>query len=187
MVETAQNGVCGPHSVALFSGVMRKRLRFAVRLNQNNSTMIQIKRTDCENPDFIALVQQLDADLAIRDGEDHAFYAQFNKIAGFQHTVVAYMDGQPVGCGALRQFDPIRVEVKRMYTLPEARGMGVASAVLQTLETWAGALNYEICMLETGHKQPEAIALYLKKGYVRIPNYDQYKQVENSLCFEKVL
>lgn len=145
-----------------------------------------IKRTDAENPDFIALVRHLDAELAIRDGDEHAFYAQFNKTTGLQHTIVAYLDEQPVGCGALRPFDQTSVEIKRMYTLPEARGQGVASAILQALESWAGELNFEKCILETGMKQPEAIALYLKSGYVRIPNYGQYALVNNSLCFEKV-
>ncbi len=148
---------------------------------------LQVKRTNAGNPDFIALVQLLDAELAIRDGDDHAFYAQFNNTSGLQHAVVAYFDEQPVGCGALRQFDPSSVEIKRMYTIPEARGKGVASAVLQELEHWAGELKYEKFILETGQKQPEAIALYLKKGYVRIPNYGQYAEVNNSVCFEKTI
>lgn len=144
-------------------------------------------RTNSDHPDFIALVQQLDADLAIRDGEEHAFYAQFNKTTGLQQTLVAYLDGQAVGCGALRQFDAGSVEIKRMYTLPEARGQGVASTVLQELEQWATELNFQKCILETGLKQPEAIALYRKSGYAQILNYGQYAAVTNSVCFEKNL
>jgi len=52
--------------------------------------MIRIVRTDSENRDFIELVSRLDADLAERDGEDHSFYAQFNKIDRIQYVVVAY-------------------------------------------------------------------------------------------------
>jgi putative acetyltransferase len=147
--------------------------------------MIRIIRTDSENQDFVALVKHLDADLAQRDGEDHAFYAQFNKIDLIKHVVVAYQGETPVGCGAIKQYAPNRMEVKRMYTVPESRGQGVASSVLRELERWASELGYETCILETGKKQPEAIALYKKSGYQVIPNYGQYAEVEDSVCFEK--
>lgn len=147
--------------------------------------MIRITRTNSENRDFIQLVKHLDADLAERDGEDHSFYAQFNKIDKIKHVVVAYDDDQPVSCGAIKEYAPAIVEVKRMYTAPESRGKGVASKVLQELETWAAELSYEKCILETGKKQPEAIGLYKKNGYKIIPNYGQYAEVENSVCFEK--
>lgn len=48
-------------------------------------------------------------------------------------------------------------------------------------------MNCIKCVLETGIRQPEAIALYKRSGYVQIPNYGQYLNVENSVCFEKVL
>jgi GNAT superfamily N-acetyltransferase len=77
------------------------------------------------------------------------------------------------------------MEIKRMYTLPECRGKGIATKVLIELEKWANELSYEKCILETGKKQPEAIALYKKNGYKLIPNYGQYAEMENSVCFEK--
>jgi putative acetyltransferase len=149
--------------------------------------MISIIRTDSENQDFIHLVRLLDADLAGRDGSDHSFYAQFNKIDKIKHAVVAYENGQPVGCGAIKEFNPTAMEVKRMYTLSECRGKGVATMVLRELENWASELSYETCVLETGKRQPEAIELYKRNGYTPIPNYGQYAGVENSLCFEKKL
>jgi GNAT superfamily N-acetyltransferase len=79
------------------------------------------------------------------------------------------------------------MEVKRMFTLPAARGRGVATRVLNELQNWAAELGYEKCILETGKRQPEAIALYLKNGFVIIPNYGKYVGIENSVCFEKVL
>ncbi len=79
------------------------------------------------------------------------------------------------------------MEIKRMFTLPEARGIGIASLILAALESWAAELDFSKCILETGFKQPEAIALYEKNGYSRIENYGQYAGVENSLCFEKKL
>ena len=149
--------------------------------------MITVRRTDSDNPDFIALVKLLDADLAKRDGADHSFYAQFNKIDKIKHTVVAYDDNNPVGCGAIKELDPAAMEVKRMYTLPESRGKGIASTVLSELEKWAAELSYKKCVLETGKRQPEAIELYKKCGYRIIQNYGQYAGIENSVCFEKNL
>jgi GNAT superfamily N-acetyltransferase len=147
--------------------------------------MVRITRTDSSNQDFIELVKHLDADLAERDGKDHSFYAQFNKIDKIKHVVVAYNDDKPVGCGAIKEYAPGTMEVKRMYTLPESRGKGIASKVLTELEAWAAELSYQKCVLETGKKQPEAIALYKKNGYKIIANYGQYAEIENSLCFEK--
>jgi len=149
--------------------------------------MINIIRTDSNNRDFIELVKQLDIDLANRDREDHPFYAQFNKIDKIKHAVVAYEDDFPVSCGAFKEFEPGVVEIKRMYSLPVWRGKGMASRVLSELENWAAELGHIKCILETGYKQPEAIELYKKNGYIRIPNYGQYAGIENSLCFEKEL
>ena len=147
--------------------------------------MIEIQRTDSGNRDFFHLVQDLDAELAGRDGEGYSFYAQFNKIDALKYVVVAYENGKPVGCGALKEYSPKKVEVKRMYTSPESRGKGVAGRVLRELEAWAAELAYEACLLETGARQPEAIRLYQNNGYRRIPNYGPYVGVEDSLCFEK--
>lgn len=133
------------------------------------------------------IVRKLDADLAERDGAEHAFYARYNKIDKIRHALVAYIDSRPVGCGAMKAFAPGIMEIKRMYTLPEARGKGVATCVLAELEHWAGELSCKKCVLETGKRQPEAILLYQKNGYLIIPDYGQYIGVENSLCFEKLI
>lgn len=149
--------------------------------------MIHLLRTDAEHPDFTALVKRLDADLAQRDGEDHAFYAQFNKVDTIRYAVVAYENTTPVGCGAIKAYSPDAMEVKRMYVSPEHRGKGIATTILSELENWAGELAYTRCVLETGKKQPEAIELYKKAGYRVIPNYGQYAGVDNSVCFEKAV
>ena len=149
--------------------------------------MIHCIRTNSENLDFQKLVRQLDEDLSIRDGADHSFYAQFNKIDAIKYAVVAYDGDIAVGCGAIKEFSTDSMEVKRMYVLPERRGQGIASIVLNELELWAIELNHHACLLETGMKQPEAIALYKKNGYMIIPNFGQYEYVENSVCFEKKL
>ena len=149
--------------------------------------MIKCIKTDSENEDFRRLVRELDADLQKRDGEEHTFYAQFNKIDRIKHVVVAYVNNKAVGCGAIKEYSADAVELKRMYVQPDKRGQGVASEILKALEAWAAELNYAKCVLETGKKQPEAIDLYLKNGYAVIPNYGQYENVENSVCFEKLI
>jgi putative acetyltransferase len=149
--------------------------------------MVQFIRTNSGNNDFQKLVSELDKDLAIRDGPDHAFYAQFNTTSAIKQVIVAYDNDLPVGCGAIREYSPGTMEVKRMYVPPAFRGKGIASRILQHLEDWSAELNYTKCILETGKNQPEAIALYKKNGYSIIPNYGQYKNIDNSVCFEKEL
>ncbi|MDE3247399.1 MAG: GNAT family N-acetyltransferase [Bacteroidota bacterium] len=144
-------------------------------------------RTDSFNEDFRSLVALLDRDLSERDGTDHSFYAQFNGIATIKHAIVAYDQDTPIGSGAIKEWQTGSVEVKRMFVLPEYRGRGIALQLLKELEQWALVLGYGTCVLETGKRQPEAIALYEKAGYRRIPNYGQYEGVENSCCFEKKL
>lgn len=149
--------------------------------------MLEILRCTAENPDFKELVHLLDAELAERDGDDHAFYAQFNHVVTIKHVLVAYRDKQPVGCGAIKDYETGVMEVKRMYVRRECRGEGIAGKVLSGLEAWAQELGKHKCVLETGMNQPEAIRLYQKSGYQRIPNYGQYAAVDNSVCFEKML
>jgi putative acetyltransferase len=149
--------------------------------------MISLIRTSSDNHDFKKLVKLLDAGLAIVDGDDHSFYSQFNKIDKIRYVVVAYENEKPVGCGAIKEFEPGSMEVKRMYVSPEVRNKGIASKILNELEIWSVELSCIKCILETGKRQPEAIGLYKKNGYVAIPNYGQYADVENSVCFEKLL
>jgi GNAT superfamily N-acetyltransferase len=149
--------------------------------------LITCIRTDSKNEQFRFLVRQLDAELSIRDGADHSFYAQFNRIISLKEVVVAFEDGNPVGCGALKAFSEETIEIKRMFVLENERGRGIASLILNNLEDWAQELNCTRCVLETGLKQPEAIGLYIKNGYQVIENYGQYKDVSGSICFEKLL
>lgn len=101
--------------------------------------------------------------------------------------VVARLDGQPAGCGALRPLEPGVAEVKRMYTAPWARGKGVAAGVLTALETQAVARGHTILRLETGDRQIAANRLYERAGFVRIPCYGAYAARDWSRCYEKRL
>ena len=147
----------------------------------------RVERTDATHAAFHKLVMALDEDLAIRDGKDHAFFARFNKLHDIKHCVVLWNGEEPVGCGAFKPYADDAVEIKRMYVPPAHRHKGIASLVLRELEHWAHELGFGRCVLETGKKQPEAIALYTKCGYHLIPNYGQYADVVSSVCFEKRL
>ena len=146
-----------------------------------------LKRTTSDNPDFEKLVVDLDAYLKILDGEDHAFYAQFNKSSLLKNALICYENEIAVGIGAYKEYDSETAEIKRMYTLPEHRGKGIAKAILNELERWAAEENYKQSILETGFMQVDAIGLYQKLGYTVTENFGQYIGVENSVCMKKYL
>jgi len=149
--------------------------------------MINLVRTNSDNADFRELVALLDQDLQIRDGDEHSFYAQFNKIDKIREVVVAYENEKAVGCGAFKEYSASAAEIKRMFVRPENRGRGIAGKILTELETWAKELKFSECVLETSVKQPEAIRLYKKSGYETIPSYGQYLNIENSVCMKKLI
>lgn len=103
--------------------------------------------------------------------------------------LVAWLDGEPVGCGAIKPFEGSchTAEVKRMYTRPDARRCGAGRAVLVRLEDVAIELGYECLQLETGTRQPEALSLYESAGWHQIQRYGFYKDSELSVCFAKEL
>lgn len=148
---------------------------------------MELHHCDSSDKNFQELVSLLDEELAIRDGKDHGIYHQFNGIAGIKNAIVLFQNGRAIGCGAFKPFDGTSVEIKRMYVLPEARGSGAAGKILAGLESRAKNLGFKKAVLETGLKQPEAIGLYQKSGYIRIENYGQYAGIENSVCFSKNL
>jgi GNAT superfamily N-acetyltransferase len=166
-----------------------------------SDTALVVSREPFDSPAAAALVDALIADLDERyaedpaDGDDPAVAAHFT-VRAEQVTppagafLVAWLDGVPVGCGAVR---PVTggaagvAEIKRMYTAPAARRQGVSRALLARLESEAAALGYRRLQLETGRRQPEAIALYESVGYHRIPSYGQYEGHDLSVCFAKDL
>lgn len=149
--------------------------------------MISVYRATSTDPAFIKLVALLDKELAIMDGDEHSFYNQFNQIHNLNHVIVLKERGRAIACGAIKVLTEEAMEVKRMFVLKERRGQGFAGLVLEELEKWMLELGFIYSRLETGKRQPEAIALYKKKGYSSIHNYGQYAEVPNSLCFEKKL
>ena len=148
---------------------------------------IRIKRCQNSDKDFNLLISHLDNELNDRHDNQRTVYDKFNKVDSIQTVIVAYDNGKPVGCGCFKQFDDITVEIKRMFIEFEFRKKGISKLILSELEKWAIELGYLKAILETGKKLPEAIGLYEKSGYFRIDNYGQYKDLPNSICFEKKL
>lgn len=99
---------------------------------------------------------------------------------------VAYLDGRPAGHIALRRLGA-EFEVKRTFVDPGFRGAGVGYALLDAVEQAAREAGARRVVLQTGDRQPEAVALYTKAGYSRIPIFAPYEALTYSRCFEKQL
>ena len=146
---------------------------------------LKISKTTSENFDFITLIAALDKSLWERYPELKTNYWGNNILELNPNVVVIYLDDNPVACGCFKKYDKNTIEIKRMFVLPEARGMGLAQNILRELELWAHDLGYLFSVLETLYKQKEAIALYQKTGYTIVDNYEPYVGLDNSICMEK--
>jgi GNAT superfamily N-acetyltransferase len=101
--------------------------------------------------------------------------------------LVGYLDGVPVAMGGVRRIDAETVEIKRMYVDPACRGRGFSRVVLARLEDLARELGAARVVLETGEKQPEAMALYASSGYDVIEKYGYYRCSPLSVSYGKTL
>jgi GNAT superfamily N-acetyltransferase len=153
--------------------------------------VIEIHREDLTSPTAQKLIQALNADLRARypEGDEmHYFRLTAAEVRpGRGAFVVAYDADTPVGCGAVRVIDTGVAEIKRMYVLPDVRGRGIARRMLEVLENEARALGVTKLMLETGTRQPEAIALYSKTGYSPADPFGEYPPSPLNVFFEKRL
>jgi GNAT superfamily N-acetyltransferase len=136
-----------------------------------------------------SLVAALLDDLRARYGAEDPDAPHADELAPPRGTfLVAWLANQAVGCGGVRAHAEDGVgEIKRMYTVPAARRQGIAAAILDELEQRARGIGYRRLVLETGVRQPEAIALYESFGYVAVPPYGQYADHPTSRCFAKDL
>ncbi|QGN50276.1 GNAT family N-acetyltransferase [Micromonospora sp. WMMD558] len=152
---------------------------------------LEIHAARFDAPESQALIRAALADLGQRYGgsgdETPVDAAEFEPPAGT--FLVALLDGRPVGCGGWRSHgaEGDVAELKRMYVAPEARGRGVARAVLAAVERSAREQGRKRIVLECGDKQPEAIALYSSAGYERIPNFGFYKDAPGCISFSRTL
>jgi SAM-dependent methyltransferase/GNAT superfamily N-acetyltransferase len=151
---------------------------------------VAIERADLLSREARSLIEALNAELSSRYPEDGATHFRLdpNEVApGRGAFLVARRAGRPVGCGAVRRLEAEIGEVKRMYVSPEARSGGVGRAILAALENEARALGLVRLVLETGVRQPEAVALYERAGFARIPAFGEYVNSPLSVCMAKDL
>ena len=150
----------------------------------------EIRREDILSSVANTLIQSLNAELSERYPEDGANHFRLDpeEVAeGRGAFFVAYRDGHPLGCGAIRMLDADTAEIKRMYVAPGARGRGIGRVLLNSLESEARRLGARRLVLETGERQPEAVALYTRAGFARIPAFGEYIGSPLSVCMARIL
>ncbi len=159
-------------------------------MSTGTSDDVAIHREDLASSIAQDLVAQLNSELQAQYPEPGAnhFRLETEEVAsGHGAFLVAYLNDQAIGCGAVRRLDDTVGELKRMYVVPSSRGCGVGRQLLDALEHEARQLGRGRLVLETGARQTEALALYKRAGYVMIRRYGDYVSSPLSLCMGKEL
>lgn len=99
--------------------------------------------------------------------------------------LIAYVDGIPMGCGAIKEISADIAEVKRVYAKPNHIGIG--NAILTELEKRAKALRFSKLILETRKVNQNAVSFYRKNNYEVCDNYGKYVNRPEAICFQKLL
>ena len=149
-----------------------------------------VRKGSVGSPAVQALISALDAEITERYPEENAnfFRLDADEVAqGRGAFLVATVDGEVVGCGAVRRLDGTDAEIKRMYVTPSSRGRGTGRALLAALEGEARSLGATRLVLETGKRLFEAVALYKRAGFTIIPPFNEYVGARLSLCMGKEL
>lgn len=136
-----------------------------------------------DDPRLVGLIKALDQELWGRYGDEALGPSPITTAAKF---VVACRGTTPIGCVGIQSRGE-DIELKRMYVAPEARGTGVAPRLVSAAIEAAAELGGRRLILETGIRQPEAIRLYEKCGFTRIPNFPPYDQDPLSVCYSAVV
>jgi len=152
--------------------------------------MLTISRERLDSPVALSLIDALNTELTERYPEPGANHLELDVDevnAGRGTFLIAVLDGTPAGCGAIRVLEPGVAEIKRMFVPFAMRGRGIATALLAGLEIAAHELNVRRLVLETGARQPEAIALYRRAGFDFITPFGEYVGSPLSVCMGKDL
>ena len=162
---------------------------------QNNerhmkSSDLEFRREDLTSPSAAEMIRALNAELGERYPEEGANHLRLDReevAEGRGAFLVAYLNGEPLACGAIRRIDADTGEVKRMYVEPRVRGQGVGRQMLTRLENEGRRLGVKRIVLETGQRQPEALALYTNAGFVPVSPFGEYVGSPLSVCMGKTL
>lgn len=151
-------------------------------------TGVTIDAADPRSPDAVALIEALDRYLDTLYPPEANFLLDVDSLAApDMRFLLARLDGDAVGCVALRIDREGYGEVKRMYVRPDRRGSGIGRHLLARLETLARADGLTTLRLETGDLQAEAVALYRKAGFTDRGPFADYPDIPSSLFLEKTL
>ncbi len=152
---------------------------------------LDVRRGTLDSPDAARLIVALNAELRATFPEPGATHFSLTSAQVEAHDgafLIAYLDDEAVGCGAVRRLDQATAELKRMYVDPFVRGRGIGRALVQALEREARLLGMTRVVLETGTRLEPAIRLYEGMGYARIPLFGEYlSSPDTSLCLGKSL
>lgn len=158
-------------------------------------TGLDIHTVPYDHPDAVKLIEEVQQEYVTRYGDPDVTPVDVSEFAPPRGLfVVGYLDGVPVACGGWRAHDgpaPLLrqgdAELKRMYVVAAARGRGLSRVLLAELERTARNAGRKRVVLETGTRQPEAIALYRSSGYTDIPKFGAYRDHPLSVCLAKGL
>jgi GNAT superfamily N-acetyltransferase len=147
---------------------------------------IRVESVGWDDAAAVALREAMAAEMKIRYA-DRFITRNGVQAETVAYTGVAYTDENvPVGHAALRRLGA-DLELKRMYVVPSHRGTGVSKALLSAVEQAAARLGGTRVLLHTGDRQPDAVRLYEKAGYIRIPIFAPYEAETYSNCFQKLI
>ena len=150
-----------------------------------------LRAVGLDDPVAAAMVEAVQQEYVVRyGGRDRMTVDPAEVLPPEGLFLVAELDGRPAGCGGWRRHDGGRagvVELKRMYVAPTARRRGVAAAVLAELERTAAAAGHTRVVLNSGDRQPEALALYARAGYTPVPGYGVYANAPEAVFLGKTL
>ncbi len=139
-----------------------------------------------DTPDAQALIAELEDSLAaLYPPESRHGYSVEKLLRNDVAFFLIRHDGRAAGCGGVQLYGTDYGEVKRLYVRPQFRGLGLAKALLGRLAGYARERGAGLLRLETGIYQVEAIGLYERLGFYRIPPFGEYREDPLSICFEK--
>jgi len=152
------------------------------------SQRLVLRAAGYDDPQVAELVEAVQQEYVVRyGGRDAMEVDPAEVLPPLGLLLVAEVDGAAVGCGAWRVHAPGTVEVKRMYVAPQARRRGVAETVLARLEATAAAAGHRRVVLNSGDRQPEALALYARAGYTPVAGYGVYADAPGAVFLGKQL
>lgn len=147
-----------------------------------------IRQADPVSPDCRVLIEELDR------LQESLYPPENNYLDSIEELqkptcrfLGAYLDQKIVGCGALKIVDGTYGELKRMYVIAGHRKHGIGQRLLEELEAQSAASGVMLLRLETGVRQPEALALYRRNGYKEIGVFGEYSDGALNVFMEKRL